>query len=214
MGGWVVSGFLSKIRYSNSRWYLAVLYYLNGNWEDFLVSWFCRNHDRQHNHKKSHEHHHNHDKNHHHHPHNRKSAQNRGRTNISAVCAFGDSSTDAGKNINANLKTPYGTNRAPYGCDFPYHAPTGRSSNGKLIVDLIVFSLGPKDTLMPYSEPSRTDEDLRTGVSFDISGTGLDKNTAVMDGVGCVNQQLGTPCTLSASGPTTWSITTATLTRR
>lgn len=78
--------------------------------------------------------------------------------NISAVYAFGDASVDTGNN-NRDIHTGLRSNHAPYGCDFPHHAATGRSSNGKLIVDLIASHLKLKDTLAAFNDPSRTDED-------------------------------------------------------
>lgn len=52
-----------------------------------------------------------------------------------AVLAFGDSILDTGNN---NFRmTMSRSNFLPYGRDFPYHMPTGRFGNGKVLSDLV-----------------------------------------------------------------------------
>lgn len=111
--------------------------------------------------------------------------------NFSALYAFGDSLVDTGNN-NGNLLTTYRSNHTPYGQDFPYRAATGRSSNGKLIVDFLVSSLGLKDTLPAYSDGSRIYDELLTGVSFGCGGAGLDDQTSESKFVPTMDQQVDT----------------------
>ncbi|KAL6610360.1 hypothetical protein ACP70R_040329 [Stipagrostis hirtigluma subsp. patula] len=94
---------------------------------------------------------------------------------IPAVFAFGDSTLDPGNN-NRLVGTLVRADHAPYGRDFPGGAATGRFSDGKLITDYIVESLGIKD-LLPAYDTAGVDE-ASTGVSFASGGSGLDEMTA------------------------------------
>jgi hypothetical protein len=53
---------------------------------------------------------------------------------VPALFIFGDSVVDVGNNN--NILTGIKSNFFPYGRDFVDHFPTGRFSNGKLVVDL------------------------------------------------------------------------------
>ena len=55
---------------------------------------------------------------------------------INAIFAFGDSLTDTGNN---NGRRPDGgyANYAPYGMNYPNHVPTGRFSDGFLVLNYV-----------------------------------------------------------------------------
>lgn len=95
---------------------------------------------------------------------------------IPAVFAFGDSTLDPGNNN--RLATLVRADHAPYGRDFPGGAATGRFTDGKLITDYIVASLGIKDLLPAYHANGLTNADAATGVSFASGGSGIDDMTA------------------------------------
>jgi hypothetical protein len=80
---------------------------------------------------------------------------------IPAVFAFGDSTLDPGNNN--GLATLVRADHAPYGCGFPGAAATGRFSDGKLITDYIVESLGVKDLLPAYRDSGLTVAEASTG---------------------------------------------------
>ncbi|KAL6883709.1 hypothetical protein ACP4OV_011123 [Aristida adscensionis] len=88
------------------------------------------------------------------------------------VFSFGDSLTDTGNAaiLPATAGGPF--TRAPYGETF-FHRPTGRASDGRLIVDFIVESLGvPQPTPFLAGE---TAADFRHGANFAVGGaTALD----------------------------------------
>lgn len=107
---------------------------------------------------------------------------------ISAVLAFGDSTLDSGNNN--FLRTIVRADRSPYGQDFPGGVATGQFSNGKLITDFLVSSLGLKQTLPASSDPNLTTADLLTGVSFASAGSGLDNLTAGAVGVVTMAKQV------------------------
>lgn len=52
-----------------------------------------------------------------------------------AILAFGDSILDTGNNN--KLMTVSKSNFLPYGRNFPYHIPTGRFGNGRVLSDLV-----------------------------------------------------------------------------
>lgn len=54
---------------------------------------------------------------------------------VSAIFVFGDSTSDPGNNN--YIRTPFKSNFAPYGKDFPNHVATGRFCNGRLATDFI-----------------------------------------------------------------------------
>ncbi|KAF8396961.1 hypothetical protein HHK36_018598 [Tetracentron sinense] len=107
---------------------------------------------------------------------------------ISAVFAFGDSTLDPGNNDHIN--TLMRSDHRPYGCDFPGHVASGRFSNGKLVPDFLVSLLGLKNLLPAYLDPSVTDRDLLTGVSFASAGSGLDDLTTLLSNVLRMSTQL------------------------
>ncbi|EHA8591131.1 GDSL esterase/lipase [Cocos nucifera] len=108
--------------------------------------------------------------------------------NISAVFAFGDSTLDAGNNN--DIPTLVRADHPPYGRDFPGQVPTGRFSNGKLITDFLVSSLGLSDVLPSHSDRSLAMANLTTGVSFASGGSGLDDLTATTSGVTTIGRQV------------------------
>ncbi|KAK8517368.1 hypothetical protein V6N12_032560 [Hibiscus sabdariffa] len=91
-----------------------------------------------------------------------------------AVYAFGDSAIDAGNNKfipNATARF----NFMPYGIDFLGGIPTGRTTNGKTIVDFIAESAG-----LPFPPPmlslSKAQlKSTRTGVNFGSSSSGIQR---------------------------------------
>uniref|UniRef100_A0A0D9WHI8 GDSL esterase/lipase n=1 Tax=Leersia perrieri TaxID=77586 RepID=A0A0D9WHI8_9ORYZ len=107
---------------------------------------------------------------------------------ISAVFAFGDSTLDPGNNN--RLATLVRADHAPYGRDFPGGVATGRFSDGKLITDFIVSSLGIKDLLPAYHSSGLTVAEASTGVSFASGGSGLDDLTATNAMVSTFGSQL------------------------
>uniref|UniRef100_A0A0D3HD97 GDSL esterase/lipase n=1 Tax=Oryza barthii TaxID=65489 RepID=A0A0D3HD97_9ORYZ len=94
------------------------------------------------------------------------------RTRYSRVFSFGDSLTDTGNAaiLPATAGGPF--TRPPYGMTF-YHHPTGRASDGRLVIDFLVKALGlPEPT--PYLA-GKTAADFRRGVNFAVGGaTALD----------------------------------------
>ncbi|CAD6271878.1 unnamed protein product [Miscanthus lutarioriparius] len=108
---------------------------------------------------------------------------------IPAVFAFGDSTLDPGNNN--GLATLVRADHAPYGCGFPGAAATGRFSDGKLITDYIVESLGVKDVLPAYRDSGLTVAEASTGVSFASGGSGLDDLTAQTAMVSTFGSQIG-----------------------
>ncbi|VVA91957.1 unnamed protein product [Arabis nemorensis] len=105
-----------------------------------------------------------------------------------AVIAFGDSILDTGNNN--LLMTLSRSNFLPYGRDFPFHLPTGRFGNGKVLSDLVVAELGIKDLLPAFRSPLLKSSELSTGVCFASGGSGLDKTTASIQGVIWVQDQV------------------------
>ncbi|RCV14236.1 hypothetical protein SETIT_2G409500v2 [Setaria italica] len=86
--------------------------------------------------------------------------------------AFGDSLIDTGNFIHYST-APGPVARSPYGETF-FHRPTGRWSDGRLIVDFVVERLG-----FPYWTPylaGKTKEDFRYGANFAVaSATALNQ---------------------------------------
>ncbi|KAF6174103.1 hypothetical protein GIB67_020285 [Kingdonia uniflora] len=104
-----------------------------------------------------------------------------------AIFVFGDSTVDPGNNN--YITTILRANHKPYGQDFPTHVPTGRFTNGRLVTDFFASSLGIKELVPAYLDPTLSNEDLRTGVSFASAGSGLDDLTTVVTGVIPVSKQ-------------------------
>ncbi|PUZ73158.1 hypothetical protein GQ55_2G452600 [Panicum hallii var. hallii] len=86
--------------------------------------------------------------------------------------AFGDSLIDTGNFIHYST-APGPVARSPYGETF-FHRPTGRASDGRLVVDFVVERLG-----FPYWTPylaGKTEDDFRYGANFAVaSGTALNQ---------------------------------------
>ncbi|GMY28219.1 GDSL esterase/lipase EXL3-like [Fagus crenata] len=102
---------------------------------------------------------------------------------IPAVLIFGDSNVDTGNNN--NLITIGKCNYRPYGNDFKGQVSTGRYSNGKVLSDMIVESLGIKELMPAYLDPHLQPQDLPTGVSFASGGSGYDPLTSKL--VSCLS---------------------------
>ncbi|XP_004296046.1 PREDICTED: GDSL esterase/lipase At2g30220-like [Fragaria vesca subsp. vesca] len=98
-----------------------------------------------------------------------------------AILVFGDSTVDTGNNN--YLNTSFKGNHYPYGQDFPGHVTTGRFSNGKLVPDFLASMLNIKETVPPFLDPSLSDNDLVTGVSFASGGSGFDDITGAVGGI-------------------------------
>ncbi|KAK9940900.1 hypothetical protein M0R45_017534 [Rubus argutus] len=105
-----------------------------------------------------------------------------------AILVFGDSTVDTGNNN--YLKTLFKGNHYPYGLDFPGHVPTGRFSNGKLIPDFLASMLNIKESIPPFLDPSLSDNNLVTGVSFASGGSGFDDITGVVGGIVPFSKQI------------------------
>ncbi|KAJ9563128.1 hypothetical protein OSB04_008288 [Centaurea solstitialis] len=93
-----------------------------------------------------------------------------------SVISFGDSLADTGNmkelSRNSNVRPPHFL-FPPYGETF-FHKPTGRCSNGRLIIDFIAESLGLP--LIPASQAGKTTE-LGQGVNYAVAGaTALDSS--------------------------------------
>ncbi|MCL7022869.1 hypothetical protein MKW94_004981 [Papaver nudicaule] len=97
-----------------------------------------------------------------------------------AILIFGDSAVDTGNNN--YIPTMVKSNHSPYGQDFPNGTATGRFSNGLLVPDLLASSFGIKEFVPPYFDPSLSDNELPTGVSFASAGSGLDELSAKTSG--------------------------------
>ncbi|KAI3972113.1 hypothetical protein MKW92_020140 [Papaver armeniacum] len=98
-----------------------------------------------------------------------------------AILVFGDSTVDPGNNN--FIPTTFRSDHYPYGRDFPSGTATGRFSNGMLVPDMLASLFGIKEFVPPYMDPSLSDDDLRTGVSFASAGSGFDELTTALSGV-------------------------------
>ncbi|EPS74619.1 hypothetical protein M569_00138 [Genlisea aurea] len=105
-----------------------------------------------------------------------------------AIFVFGDSTVDPGNNN--YIPTISRADHAPYGRNFPGKAATGRFTDGKLIPDILASMVGLKETIPPYLDPSLSDEDIVTGVSFASGGSGYDEKTTALTGAIHVLRQL------------------------
>ncbi|KAA8549470.1 hypothetical protein F0562_001154 [Nyssa sinensis] len=106
-----------------------------------------------------------------------------------ALLIFGDSTVDTGNNNYIN--TVFRGNHQPYGQDFPGRVATGRFSNGKLVPDFLASMLELKESVPPFLDPTLSDDELRSGVSFASAGSGYDDLTTVASGVIPVSKQTG-----------------------
>ncbi|TKV93848.1 hypothetical protein SEVIR_9G256100v4 [Setaria viridis] len=88
------------------------------------------------------------------------------------VFSFGDSLTDTGNALHLSPSGGGPASRPPYGETF-FRRPTGRASDGRLVVDFIVEALG-----LPHPTPylaGKAAADFRRGVNFAVGGaTALD----------------------------------------
>ncbi|CAN0903332.1 GDSL esterase/lipase At4g28780 [Linum grandiflorum] len=93
-----------------------------------------------------------------------------------AIFALGDSECDTGNNN--YLATKYRADFPPYGIDF---YPTGRFSNGRILVDSISEGIG-LGYILPYLSPQLNGEWLLKGASFASAGIGILNATGVQFG--------------------------------
>ncbi|XP_026383704.1 GDSL esterase/lipase At4g16230-like [Papaver somniferum] len=89
-----------------------------------------------------------------------------------AMYIFGDSLVDAG---NINYINPLTkNNNYPNGIDFPSGKRfTGRSTNGRTVVDIIGEELGVKDYIPPYLDPTTVGDVVLRGVNYACGGAGI-----------------------------------------
>ncbi|URE18587.1 GDSL-like Lipase/Acylhydrolase [Musa troglodytarum] len=89
---------------------------------------------------------------------------------VPALFVLGDSTVDSG--TNNYLGTLARADRPPYGRDFDTHRPTGRFSNGRIIVDCLAIRLG-----LPFVPPflgwSGKIEDMIRGVNYASAASGI-----------------------------------------
>lgn len=109
-------------------------------------------------------------------------------TKYPAILVFGDSTVDTGNNN--FILTTFKSNHYPYGREFRNSIPTGRFSNGLLVPDLLASLFGIKDFVPPYLDPSLSNDELRTGVSFASAGSGFDDLTTAISNVISVSAQV------------------------
>ncbi|KAL5998443.1 hypothetical protein ACLOJK_009383 [Asimina triloba] len=83
-----------------------------------------------------------------------------------SVFSFGDSLIDTGNRFYIDDADPMG--RFPYGMSF-FHHPTGRSSDGRVVVDFIAEALGIP-FLPPYLASHSDSQQLRHGANFAVAG--------------------------------------------
>ncbi|KAG2606484.1 hypothetical protein PVAP13_4NG170500 [Panicum virgatum] len=111
-----------------------------------------------------------------------------------AVFSFGDSLSDAGNLIVNGTPKALTTARPPYGMTF-FRKPTGRCSNGRLVVDFLAEHFG-----LPLPPPSQAQgKDFRKGANFAITGaTALEYSFFKAHGIdqriwntGSINTQIG-----------------------
>ncbi|KAL3522402.1 hypothetical protein ACH5RR_015236 [Cinchona calisaya] len=113
---------------------------------------------------------------------------NAGKSSVSAIFVFGDSTADPGNNN--YISTSFKSNFPPYGRDFINHIPTGRFTNGRLANDYIARYLGIKEFVPPYLDPNLKIEELISGVSFASAGSGFDPLTPQISNVISLSKQL------------------------
>ncbi|CAN1132105.1 GDSL esterase/lipase At5g33370, partial [Linum perenne] len=97
-----------------------------------------------------------------------------------AILGFGDSECDTGNNN--YLATTYRADSPPYGIDFyPTRRPTGRFSNGRILIDSISLRIG-LGYILPYLSSQLKGEWLLRGASFASAGIGILNATGVRRG--------------------------------
>ncbi|XP_074557776.1 GDSL esterase/lipase At1g28580-like [Curcuma longa] len=88
---------------------------------------------------------------------------------FSSIFSFGDSISDTGNYLISCGATPDPVGHPPYGETF-FHRPTGRCSDGRLIVDFLAQALG-----LPLVPPYLSGETSPEGANFAVAGcTALD----------------------------------------
>ncbi|WJX74477.1 acetylajmaline esterase [Trifolium repens] len=96
-----------------------------------------------------------------------------------AIFNFGDSISDTG---NAEASYPPLDKNSPYGSTYFKH-PSGRMSNGRLIIDFIAGAYG-LPFLTPYLNPTKDHGDIKKGVNFAFAGSSaLDMDYFIRTGV-------------------------------
>uniref|UniRef100_A0ACD5TZ86 Uncharacterized protein n=1 Tax=Avena sativa TaxID=4498 RepID=A0ACD5TZ86_AVESA len=91
-----------------------------------------------------------------------------GGTRYSGIFSFGDSLTDTGNSLRLPATGSGPSSRPPYGETF-FRRPTGRASDGRLVIDFIVDALGVPNP-RPYLAAGKTAGDFRRGVNFAVGG--------------------------------------------
>ncbi|KAH9288279.1 hypothetical protein KI387_032396, partial [Taxus chinensis] len=111
------------------------------------------------------------------------SAANGNSSCFPAIYSFGDSLTDTGNAVASNPLIFHQFNSLPYGETF-FGKPTGRCSDGRLVIDFLATSLG-LPFLPPYLKVGRMPFSSRsTGVNFAVAGgTALDSSVLISKGV-------------------------------
>ncbi|CAN6324065.1 unnamed protein product [Urochloa humidicola] len=95
------------------------------------------------------------------------------RERYDGVFSFGDSLTDTGNALHLSPGGGGPASRPPYGETF-FRRPTGRASDGRIMIDFIVEALGVPHP-MPYLA-GKAAADFRRGVNFAVGGaTALDQ---------------------------------------
>ncbi|KAI3932759.1 hypothetical protein MKW92_006609 [Papaver armeniacum] len=98
-----------------------------------------------------------------------------------AMYIFGDSLVDAGKINYINPLTK--NNNYPNGIDFPRGKRfTGRSTNGRTVVDIIGEELGLKDYIPPYLDPTTVGDVVLRGVNYACGGAVILNDTGTILG--------------------------------
>ncbi|XP_045830882.1 GDSL esterase/lipase At5g22810-like [Trifolium pratense] len=110
-----------------------------------------------------------------------------GKPLVPALFFFGDSVLDVGNNN--NLPTII-QEHLPCGKDFVNHYPTGRFSNGKLVVDFASESLGFSTYQPAYLSLYFKGKNILNGANFASSVSGYHNSTAKLFGTLTLGQQL------------------------
>ncbi|WVZ79969.1 hypothetical protein U9M48_027491 [Paspalum notatum var. saurae] len=121
-------------------------------------------------------------------------AASRAKKSYAAIFSFGDSLSDAGNLIVNGTPKALTTARPPYGMTF-FRKPTGRCSNGRIVVDFLAEHFG-----LPLPPPSQArGKDFKKGANFAITGaTALEYSFFKAHGIdqriwntGSINTQIG-----------------------
>ncbi|CAN8324738.1 unnamed protein product [Cochlearia groenlandica] len=97
---------------------------------------------------------------------------------IPASFVFGDSLVDAGNNN--YLATLSKANYDPNGIDFG--SATGRFTNGRTIVDIVIQALGSEELTPPYLAPTTRGSMILNGVNYASGGGGILNSTGKLFG--------------------------------